>query len=130
PKTQAEFMATMREQVARLTKLATGLLDLSRLDAGRLTVAHEPVDLAALAEILAEEFHAVARSSGHEVRVDGAVDATALGDEERALQIGRIFVENALVHTPPGTPVRLMTALRDGSAVLTVRSEERRVGSG
>src|SRR5947209_5368187 len=75
PKTQAEFMATMREQVARLTKLATGLLDLSRLDAGRLTVAHEPVDLAALAEILAEEFHAVARSRGHEESVDGEVVA-------------------------------------------------------
>ena len=37
PKTQSEFMTTMREQVDRLTKLATELLDLSRLDAGRLT---------------------------------------------------------------------------------------------
>ena len=41
PKTQSEFMVTMREQVDRLTKLATELLDLSRLDAGRLTVERE-----------------------------------------------------------------------------------------
>jgi len=121
--TQREFMATMREQVARLTKLATDLLDLSRLDAGRLTVEEEQVDLAALAEILADEFRAVALSSGHELAVENGAETSALGDEERALQIGRILVENALVHTPPGTPVRIRTAMRNGSALLAVEDE-------
>jgi two-component system, OmpR family, sensor kinase len=55
PKTQAEFMVTMREQVERLTKLATELLDLSRLDAGRLKLENEPIDLSSLAETLAED---------------------------------------------------------------------------
>ena len=122
-KTQAEFTATMREQVARLTKLATELLDLSRLDAGRLTVERERLDLDALASVLAEEFRAVARSKGHQLSVRGSGPAEGLGDAERALQIGRILVENALVHTPPGTPVRLGTGRRDGSAVLTVEDE-------
>ncbi|MDQ2981764.1 MAG: HAMP domain-containing histidine kinase [Actinomycetota bacterium] len=123
PKTQAEFMGTMREQVERLTKLATELLDLSRLDAGRLNVEREPLDLAVLAETLADEFRAVARSTGHQLSVRGNGPAEGLGDEERALQIGRILVENALVHTPPGTPVRLGTARRDGSVLLTVEDE-------
>jgi signal transduction histidine kinase len=124
PKTQAEFMSTMREQVERLTKLATELLDLSRLDAGRLTVENEPVDLGSLAETLAEEFHAVALSSDHELGVNGgATEVTALGDEERVLQIGRILVENALIHTPPGTPIRLAATRRDGSALLSVEDE-------
>ena len=43
--TRREFLESMREQVERLTKLATDLLDLSRLDAGRLRVEHEPVEL-------------------------------------------------------------------------------------
>jgi signal transduction histidine kinase len=123
PATQAEFMATMREQVARLTKLATDLLDLSRLDAGRMTVEEENVDLAALADVLADEFRAVARSSGHELAVRNGTEIRAVGDEERALQIGRILVENALVHTPPGTPVRIATAQRNGSALLMVEDE-------
>jgi signal transduction histidine kinase len=123
PETQAEFMATMREQVDRLTKLATDLLDLSRLDAGRLRVEEEPVDLAEVAASLVDEFRAVARTSGHEVVIDAADEATALGDAERALQIGRILVGNALVHTPPGTPVRLRTAHRDGSVLLSVEDE-------
>ena len=123
PATQAEFMATMREQVARLTKLATDLLDLSRLDAGRMTVEHEFVDLAALAEVLADEFRAVALSRGHPLAVENGLETRAVGDEERALQIGRILIENALLHTPPGTPVRIATAQRNGTALLTVEDE-------
>jgi signal transduction histidine kinase len=123
PATQAEFMATMREQVARLTKLATDLLDLSRLDAGRMTVEEEHVDLTALAEVLAHEFRAVALSKEHKLAVENGREIRALGDEERALQIGRILVENALVHTPPGTPVRIATAQRNGSALLRVEDE-------
>ena len=40
--TKREFLGRMREQVDRLTKLAGELLDLSRLDAGRLRVDREP----------------------------------------------------------------------------------------
>jgi signal transduction histidine kinase len=123
PRTQQEFIATMREQVDRLTKLATDLLDLSRLDAGRLHVEAEPVDLDAVARALVDEFRAVARSSGHELQVVGNGEAEALADEGRALQIGRILVENALVHTAPGTAVRLRSDRRDGIAVLEVEDE-------
>jgi signal transduction histidine kinase len=123
PKTQAEFMATMREQVERLTKLATELLDLSRLDAGRLSVEREPLDLTALAETLAEEFRAVARSTDHQLSVRAAGPIEGIGDDERTLQIGRILVENALVHTPAGTAVRISTALDGGRATLTVAND-------
>jgi signal transduction histidine kinase len=121
--TQREFMATMREQIDRLTKLATSLLDLSRLDAGRLHVEAEPVDLDAVARTLADEFHAVALSRGHELEVMTNGGVEALADEERALQIGRILVENAIVHTPPGTPIRLRSDCRQGAALLEVEDE-------
>jgi signal transduction histidine kinase len=122
-RTQREFMATMREQIDRLTKLATDLLDLSRLDAGRMRVEAEPVDLDAIARALAHEFRAVARSSGHDLEVISNGGAEALADEERALQIGRILVENALIHTSPGTAVRLRSDRRDGVALLEVEDE-------
>src|SRR5262245_10973240 len=123
PKTQAEFITSMREQIDRLTKLATDLLDLSRLDAGRLRVEEEPVDLGRLALTLADEFRGVARSSGHRLDVERSDDAVAVGDEERALQIGRILVENAIRHTPAGTPVHVGTERRDGSVLLTVEDD-------
>jgi len=121
--TRTEFMDTMREQVERLTKLATDLLDLSRLDAGRLRVERAPFDLAEVAHVLSGEFQAVAQTGGRTVELDGDEDVLAVGDDERALQIGRALVENALRHTPPGTTVRVRTARVDGSAALEVADD-------
>jgi two-component system OmpR family sensor kinase len=113
----------MREQVDRLTKLAGVLLDLSRLDAGRLRVDRDPVDLSRVAELLREEFEASAQGSDHrlEPEIDGS--ATGLGDEQRILQVGRALVENALRHTPGGTRVRVRTG-RVGEQVCLVVEDD------
>ena len=115
--TRREFLGRMREQVDRLTKLAGELLDLSRLDAGRLRVDRDPVDLAQVTELLLEEFDSLAQGTGHALSRDG-VDGrpTGLGDQQRILQVGRALIENALRHTPPGTHV-LVGAGRNGDRV-------------
>jgi signal transduction histidine kinase len=107
--TRREFLETMREQVDRLARLAEDLLDLTRLDAGRLHIEQRRVDLGELAQDLAAEFRAVAHATEHPLEVLPD-EAPALGDEERILRIGRALVENALKHTPPGTPVRVRSA--------------------
>ncbi|HEY3051178.1 MAG TPA: ATP-binding protein [Gaiellaceae bacterium] len=115
--TRQEFLVRMREQVDRLTKLAGELLDLSRLDAGRLRVDRDPVDLAQVTELLVEEFDSLAQGTGHELARDGVNgSATGLGDQQRILQVGRALVENALRHTPAGTHV-LVSASRNGDRV-------------
>jgi signal transduction histidine kinase len=106
--TRREFLETMTEQVERLSKLATDLLDLSRLDAGPMRLEREPVELASIAEDLCEEFAAIARRGGHALHADVGEAGVALGDHERVLQIGRALVDNALLHTPAGTPVRIV----------------------
>ena len=121
--TQREFLESMRDQVARLTKLATELLDLSRLDAGQIQPDREPISLAEAARAVGGEFAAVARTGRHELEVVVAGDALALGDEQRVLQIGRMLMENALVHTPPGTQVRVRAGRQDGRAVLAVEDD-------
>src|SRR5262249_28745968 len=118
--TREEFLAQMREQVDRLTKLATDLLDLSRLDAGRLSVVSEPIELAELADEVAAEFRGRA---GDHILEAAAEPVGVRGDAERVLQIGRILVENALIHTPPGTTVRVSTAIDGGRATLTVAND-------
>ena len=121
--TRQEFLGAMREQVARLTRLATDLLDLSRLDAGRIRVDRQPLELDALARTVAEEFSAVAQAKDHPLEVDVGTRARAFGDPDRVLQIGRVLVENAIVHTPPGTTVRIQVTAEDGRAVLAVEDE-------
>jgi signal transduction histidine kinase len=105
--TRREFLATMSEQVDRLAKLATELLDLSRADAGRLRVEREVVDLSEVAETAVDEFSAVAVAGGRPLELSGADDVRVLGDEQRVLQVARALVENALVHTPEATRVQV-----------------------
>src|SRR4051812_46626633 len=107
--TRDEFLVTMAEQVARLQKLAVDLLDLSRLDAGSLDVEAESVDLAELASAVAREFQPVVANRRAELEVRVSDDEVlASGDRERVMQIMRILLDNALRHTPEGTPVTLI----------------------
>jgi two-component system OmpR family sensor kinase len=117
--TRREFLATMQEQVARLAKLATELLDLSRVDAGELRVQREPLELRSVAVAVVDEFAAVARAGDRSLAAVAEGGPRVLGDEQRVLQIARALVENALVHTPPGTRV----VVRAGDGRLAVEDD-------
>ena len=121
--TRREFLEEMRLQVERLTKLATDLLDLSRLDAGRLRIELAPVELADVAASLVGEFSGVGRGSDHRLIIHGSREAAALGDEERVHQIGRILLENAIVHTPAGTEVRIVVGSDAATATLRIEDD-------
>jgi signal transduction histidine kinase len=120
--TRREFTRTMQGQLERLTKLSTDLLDLSRVDAGQLSVEEEPVGLGEVARSLASELEHVANASGHVLEVD-ADDVWAAADEERVLQVGRALVVNALVHTPEGTRIVIRTRRPDDRAELAIEDD-------
>ncbi len=125
PVAQREFVATMRGQVERLTRLATDLLDLSRLDAGGVEVDREAVDVAMIAATVAADF------AGRVEQRVAVVDATeseevpfALADEGRVAQIVRALVDNALRHNPPGVSISLAVAgAAEGGVSLTVSDD-------
>jgi signal transduction histidine kinase len=121
--TRTGFLVTTREQVERLTKLAADLLDLSRMDAGRLRVEQEEVALADTARVLGDELAPLAEATGHRLTIEADAEAWALADEERVLQIGRALASNALVHTPPGTEVVVGARRQGNRAVLDVRDD-------
>jgi signal transduction histidine kinase len=123
--TREEFLLTMREQVTRLTKLATDLLDLSRLDSGAVEVFYEPVDLAAAARGLVREFRGLAARHGSRVVLARPPRGLphGIGDEQRVQQIGRVLVDNAVRHNPDGTEVRVEVGSDDGHVILTVSDD-------
>lgn len=114
-RTRADFLDSMTEQVSRLAKLATDLLDLSRIDAGGIRVTPDEVPLAEIAEELGEEFGPLAARHGHVLEIESGGGGVVIGDRARVLQIGRALVDNALVHTPPGTQVRVIA---DGATLV------------
>ena len=124
PEDRAEFVRTMRQQITRLTKLTTDLLDLSQLDSGAVAMATQRVDLSSLAREVARELGP--RADGHGSRLelrtpDHPVLASA--DPDRVRQIIRILLDNALAHTPEGTNVTVTAYSVDHRAELTVSDD-------
>lgn len=121
--TRRGFLTTMQGQVERLAKLSTDLLDLSRVDAGQLSVVQELVELGDVVTALVGELTHIASASGHVVETDVEGDVWCLGDEERVLQVGRALVVNALVHTPAGSHVVIRARRRSDRAELVVEDD-------
>ena len=106
PEERAEFVRTMRQQIERLTKLTTDLLDLSQLDAGAVVMRASTVDLTALAREVTREFGPRADLRGSRLQLRTPEQAAiALGDPDLVRQVIRILLDNALTHTPEGTEV-------------------------
>jgi signal transduction histidine kinase len=123
PADRKEFVDEMSSQVTRLTKLATDLLDLTRLDAGQLSVEQSEVDVAESARTVCEEFRPVAEAEKHALASDLNGPTLALADEQRVLQVARILVENATRHTPAGTRIVVSAGDRNGSVALSVSDD-------
>jgi signal transduction histidine kinase len=119
--TRAQFLAQLRGQVARMRKLATELLDLSRLESGALELRPEPTDVGQLAREVASEFTPAVTAHEAELEVRTAPDPIEIDcDPERVAQVMRILLDNALVHTPAGTTIRVSAAREDGHVTLEV----------
>ncbi len=112
--TRRQFLAQLRAQVDRLGKLATALLDLSRLEAGGLDLHPEPVDLSEVARAVTGEFvPALATHNSHLTLRLTHEPLPVVCDPDRVAQVLRILIDNAITHTPTGTDM-VVTATRIG----------------
>jgi two-component system, OmpR family, sensor kinase len=119
--TRRQFLDQLRGQVDRMRKLATELLDLSRLESGALELRPEPTDVGQLAREVAAEFTPAAQRHESMVVLELDDDPIELEcDPERVAQVLRILLDNALVHTPAGTGVRVSADRRNGHVRLEV----------
>jgi two-component system, OmpR family, sensor kinase len=124
PDTRRRFLEQVRDQVERLRKLSVDLLDLSRLESGSLELRPEQVDLSELTRSVSGEFEPVlAQHDSHlELRVSsGRIEAQC--DPVRVAQIVRILIDNALVHTSPGSRITVTARRFDGHVRLAVRDD-------
>jgi two-component system sensor histidine kinase BaeS len=108
-------------QAQRLGALASGLLRLSRLEAGDAAPGRERVDLAALTRHVADAF----ASRADQVDVDLVLDlptgeVPVMGDAERLRTAIGSLLDNAVKFTPPGGTVTLAIRADAGAARLLV----------
>ncbi|HET6950594.1 MAG TPA: HAMP domain-containing sensor histidine kinase [Acidimicrobiales bacterium] len=112
-----DAMRRTEQEATRMGRLVDDLLALARLDQGR-PLDMGPVELAHLAEDAARDARAIDPDRPVEAITTGGLVVT--GDEQRLRQVIANVVGNALVHTPPGTPVEIRTFEDGGAAVVEI----------
>jgi len=124
---QADLMAAARQDCERLQGIVDDILDLSRIQAGRIEIHARPVDGGALVRQATREVEAAARAGGLEISVEVPPEPVPMqADSERIGVVLANLLGNAVRHTPRGG--RVVTRLcrtKDG-----VRFEVEDTGEG
>lgn len=115
------FLERMDAQIDKLTRLINDLLDISRMQAGKLALDMERIDVDALVREIVENVQA--STTTHHLRIEGSVQGYVWGDKDR---LGQVFVNlftNAIKYSPRAQTViiRLARDPEQAQAVVSVQ---------
>jgi two-component system, NtrC family, sensor histidine kinase KinB len=98
---QADLLHAAREDCERLQAMVNDLLDLSRIEAGRVEMHPRPTSAAALAEAAVEAHQAAAEERGLQLRTTSPLpDSEVMADPERVALVFANLITNAIRYTP------------------------------
>ena len=123
---QEELLAGSKQDCERLTKLVRELLQLSRLEAGKIEVRLEPFDVAGAIESTLQPLKLPFQEKGVELAVVNEAGLPPLtGDEQQFSWVVSNLVNNALRHTDAGGKVEIRSSRDNGAILVQVRDTGR-----
>lgn len=110
------------QETLRLEKLIQDMLDMSRLQDGRLTIETEPLIVDEILAFAMRRVSKTAADSGIELslKLEGE-NIECIGNEDRILQVITIFLDNAVNFTPPGGKITITAQNRENDVLVSVR---------
>lgn len=117
---QRDALARVGRNADRLTRLVTDLLDLTRVDAGELSMQSEDVDLAALLRDAVSGMTSGDRAAELEIAALIPEHVTVRGDASRLAQVIDNICSNAVKYTPAGGRVLVELKTDDSRAALRI----------
>jgi signal transduction histidine kinase len=118
----SERVQLMVQQTDRLTKMLNTLLDLSRVEAGRLELSLDPTDLSQLVRRAVVSVQAL--TSQHTLTVDAPVSVDGVWDAGRLEQVMQNLLTNAVKYSPEGGAITVhVDVVGDSHVQVTVADE-------
>jgi len=109
------------KQLAKMTRMINGFLNVSRLESGRVMIDHQVFDLSELIKEVEEE--ATATISSHTVVLAPLPQVLVNADREKVGQVFNNLLSNAVKYSPSGSNIYIACTTRDGYAEVSVRDE-------
>ena len=101
---QAALTGTMKTATGQLHRVLSDLIDISRIDSGKLSLEASAFSLGDLTDLIAPILSRAAQAKGLElsISVDGDRDTTLVADKERIVQVILNLADNAIKNTDAG----------------------------
>lgn len=115
-----DAMISAMEDVDRLAQVVRALLHLSQAESGQVKLAFEPVDLAAAAANIAEQFEIPAEAENLRLEVHLEPQSAIMGDRIQLDRLLSNLLSNSIKYTPAGGSIHLSVVQRGGEVELTV----------
>ncbi len=128
---QIEFASTIHTAGADLLSLISDILDLSKVEAGKMEISAAPIELGTICEYVERAFGSLAEQKGIEFRVKTADDAPSsiFTDEQRLQQVLRNLLSNAFKFTDAGhVELELAAAPQDSPYELSFTVRDTGIG--
>lgn len=109
------------EEASRLNRMVVELTHLEQLQAGKLSMRRERIDMARLCDGIVNSLQVVAEQEHIQLETDLSPAPDICGDGDRLAQVLTNLVSNALKFTPAGGSVQVAVARSGGGAKVTVR---------
>ena len=116
-----ERLEVLKNQVTKLVRLVDELLDVSRIEQGRVEFAFTEVDMRRLVEDVAQRMQLT--TAEHRINVAAAADGplTVMADQDHIEQVLNNLLSNAIKYSPEGGPIDVSISTQDDSVVVGVR---------
>jgi signal transduction histidine kinase len=112
--------AIIGRQTRNLAHMMNDLFDVGRVIAGKIMLAHQSVNLAAVVQRVNETLAITGESRDHPIRLELA-DVWVDGDAVRLEQVVTNLLTNAVKYTPRGSSIQVSVRREDETAVLQVQ---------
>jgi PAS domain S-box-containing protein len=114
PAEAGSYVADARAAAERLIGLVNDLLDISRLEGGKLTVTLQPTSLSKVTQSALDDLEPLIREKGHQLSVTGAAGARmVMADPQLLRQVIVNLTSNAIKYTPAGGAVSIALGVED-----------------
>jgi two-component system sensor histidine kinase/response regulator len=114
------FAADINKDAQRLNRMINDMLDLDRIEAGRLTLRMEAVDINVVLQEAVERARASSEQHVFELKLDPAHPVTQC-DADRVAQIVANLLTNAVKYSPEGGEIVVSSHASEGFVEVSVR---------